>query len=87
MILTTSSGEFPIPIEVAERLPTAPSVPDPAARDYEQALADFETWLEQSPQHAIDLERLRRWHLVQDEMAATAAREGRPFTVTADGLE
>ena len=52
----------------------------------------FVTWsglgtIGDSDEHAIDYERVRRWHLVQDELAAAAKAEQRPFVVTADGLE
>ena len=87
MILTTSSGDFPIPPEVASRLPQVPPVPDPAAPKYKQAKRDFTDWLDAAPQHTIDFERLRRWHLVQDELAAAAVAEGRAFVVTEDGLD
>lgn len=87
MILTTSSGDFPVPPEVASLLPQVPPVPDPAAPNYKQARREFTDWLEAAPQHTIDFERLRRWHLVQDELAAAARAEGRPFVVTGDGLD
>lgn len=87
MILTTRSGDFPIPAEVASRLPDIPPIPDPAAPNYEDARRDFSHWLDASPDHVIDYERLRRWHLVQDDLAAAAVAEGRPYVVTEDGLE
>ena len=49
--------------------------------------ADFRHWLDASPEHAISYERLRRWHLVQEELAAQAKAADRPFVVTDDGLE
>lgn len=87
MILATSSGDYPIPPDVAVRLPTVPPLPDASARDHRRQLADFERWMDASPDHTIDFERLRRWHLVQDELAAAARAQGRPFVVTDDGLE
>ena len=87
MILSTSSGDFPIPPEVATRLPQVPPVPDPKAPQYSQAKRDFSDWLDAAPQHSIDFERLRRWHLVQNDLAAAAQAEGRSFVVTEDGLD
>lgn len=87
MILTTSSGDFPIPADVASRLPKVPSVPDPTAPRYREAKKAFTDWLDQSPQHTIDFERLRRWHLVQNQLAAAARAQGRVFVVTEDGLD
>ena len=87
MILSTSSGDFPIPPEVARLLPDVPALPDPRASDARIRTEDFERWLDASPEHTINFERLRRWHLVQDELAAAAARSGRPYVVTDDGLE
>ena len=87
MILSTSSGDFPIPPEVASRLPQVPPVPDPTAPQYKKAKRAFTDWLDAAPQHTIDFERLRRWHLVQDELAAAAKAEGRAFVVTEDGLD
>ncbi len=87
MILTTSSGDFPIPPEVASRLPQVPSIPDPTAPQYREAKRAFSDWLDAAPQHTIDFERLRRWHLVQDQLAAAALAEGRSFVVTEDGLD
>jgi len=87
MILQTRSGEFPIPIEVAERLPTVPPLPEVSAPADDERVREFQRWLDSSPKHVIDYERLRRWHLVQDELAASAKAEGRPFVVTEDGLE
>ena len=87
MILTTSSGDFPIPPEVASRLPQVPSVPDPTEPKYREAKRAFTEWLDEAPQHSIDFERLRRWHLVQNELAAAAQAEGRAFVVTEDGLD
>ncbi|KAK0358815.1 hypothetical protein LTR94_033847, partial [Friedmanniomyces endolithicus] len=75
MILSTSSGDFPIPPSVARRLPNVPALPDPAASDAKVQMNDFRHWLDASPEHAIDYERLRRWHLVQDELAAKAKAE------------
>jgi len=87
MILSTSSGDFPIPAEVARRLPNVPALPDPAATDARLQIEDFRHWLDASPEHAIDYERLRRWHLVQEELAAQAKAENRAFVVSDDGLE
>ncbi len=87
MILTTSSGDFPIPAEVASRLPRVPPVPDPTSPQYRKARQAFADWLDAAPEHAIDFERLRRWHLVQDQLAAAALAEGRSFVVTEDGLD
>lgn len=87
MILTTRSGEYPIPPAVAQRLPTIPSMPDPQATDHRMQMSDFEQWLDASPEHTIRFERLRRWHLVQEDLAAAAKKAGRPFVVTEDGLE
>lgn len=87
MILSTSSGDFPIPPGVASRLPQIPPVPDPTAPQYSKAKRAFSEWLDAAPEHAIDFERLRRWHLVQNDLAAAAAAEGRTFVVTEDGLD
>lgn len=87
MILSTRSGDFPIPPEVASRLPQVPPVPDPIAPRYREQRRAFTEWLDASPQHAIDFERLRRWHLVQDDLAAAARAEGRDYVVTDDGLD
>jgi hypothetical protein len=87
MILSTTSGDFPIPAEVASRLPQVPPVPDPAEPQYARRKREFTEWLDASPDHAIGFERLRRWHLVQDELARQAAAEKRPFVVTDDGLD
>lgn len=87
MILSTSSGDFPIPAEVASRLPQVPSVPDPAAPRYEEARRAFTEWLDAAPEHTIDFERLRRWHLVQNDLAAAAVAAGRNYVVTEDGLD
>ena len=87
MILSTSSGDFPIPSDVATRLPKVPPIPDPAGPRYRQAKREFADWLDAAPEHAIDFERLRRWHLVQNDLAAAALAEGRAFVVTEDGLD
>lgn len=87
MILTTSHGDFPIPPAVAQRLPSLPPIPVRGAPDYSRMVEDFERWLEASPQHTVDYERLRRWHLVQEDLAAAAKATGDPFVVTADGLD
>ena len=87
MILSTASGDYPIPAEVARLLPNVPALPDPTAPDARLQMEDFRHWLDASPEHAIDYERLRRWHLVQEELAAQAKTENRPFVVSDDGLE
>ena len=87
MILSTSSGDFPIPADVARRLPNGPALPDTAASDARLQIEDFRHWLDASPDHVIDYERLRRWHLVQDELAAQAKAANRAFVVSDDGLE
>ena len=87
MILTTSAGDFPIPPEVAQKLPTIPPLPEEGVADYRQQVRDFEHWLGSEPAHTIDFERLRRWHMVQEERAVAAEAEGRPFVVTDDGLD
>jgi hypothetical protein len=87
MILSTSSGDFPIPPDVASRLPKVPALPDPTAPKYQENKRAFTEWLDSAPQHTIDFERLRRWHLVQNELAAAARAEGRTFVVTEDGLD
>ena len=87
MILSTSSGDFPIPPNVATRLPRVPPVPDPTAPQYRKARRAFTDWLDAQPSHTIDFERLRRWHIVQNQLAAAARAEGRTFVVTEDGLD
>lgn len=87
MILETASGSFPIPPEVASRLPQVPPVPDPSAPFYRRERKAFTEWLDASPENAIGFERLRRWHIVQEELAAAARAEGREFVVTEDGLD
>ena len=87
MMLSTTSGSFPIPAQVASQLPNVPPIPSPDAPDYAAQARSFNQWLEESPTHTIDFERLRRWHLVQDELAAQAAANGQDFVVTSDGLE
>jgi hypothetical protein len=87
MMLSTTSGAFPIPAHVASQLPKVPPVPSPDEPDYPVLARRFTEWLEASPTHTIDFERLRRWHLVQEELAAKAAASGRDFVVTADGLD
>lgn len=87
MILSTTSGDFPIPPDVASRLPQVPPVPDPNAPQFRQKRREFTEWLDASPENTIDFERLRRWHLVQDELAAAAKAEGRDYVVTEDGLD
>lgn len=87
MILSTASGDFPIPPDVAQKLPTVPPLPEQGALDYRQQVRDFEHWLDAEPEHTINFERLRRWHTVQEERAASAHACGRPFVVTDDGLE
>ncbi|WP_299176394.1 hypothetical protein [uncultured Brevundimonas sp.] len=87
MILSTSSGDFLIPAEVARLLPNIPALPDLAGPNARLQIEDFRHWLDASPEHSINYERLRRWHLVQNELAAQAKEANRPFTVTDDGLE
>ena len=87
MILSTASGDYPFPAEVARQLPIVPALRDPTAPDARLQMEDFRHWLDASPEHAIDYERLRRWHLVQEELAAQAKTENRPFVVSDDGLE
>ena len=87
MILTTASGDYAIPAAVAALLPQTPPIPDPAAPGFKRARDDFEHWLAASVENAVAFERLRRWHLVQEELAAAAKADGRPFLVTDDGLE
>jgi len=87
MILSTASGDFAIPAAVAELLPQTPPIPDPASPEYNRLRDDLEHWLGMSVDNAVAFERLRRWHLVQDELAAAAKADGRPFVVTDDGLE
>jgi len=87
MILSTASGDFPIPADVARQLPNIPSLPDTNASDARLQIENFRRWLDASPEHAIDYERLQRWHLVQEELAALAKAENRPFVVSDDGLQ
>ena len=87
MMLTTKSGTFPIPPEVAGRLPAVPPIPSPEDSDYKQRSREFREWLDASSKHMIDFERLRRWHLVQEELAAEAASKGLTYVVTDDGLD
>jgi hypothetical protein len=87
MILSTSSGDFPIPPHAASRLPQVPALPDPAEPNYNRRAREFTEWLESSPEHTVGFERLRRWHLVQDELARQAKTAGQPFIVTDDGLD
>lgn len=87
MMLSTTSGTFPIPAEVASRLPQVPPLPNADAPDFKAATKAFNDWLDASPNHTIDFERLRRWHLVQEEQAAKAQASGIAFVVTADGLD
>ena len=58
-----------------------PALPDTAASDARLQIEDFRHWLDASPDHVIDYERLRRWHLVQAKAA------NRAFVVSDDGLE
>lgn len=87
MMLNTSIGAFPVPPEVAVRLPKVPSLPDPRAPDAKRQTDEFRDWLETAPHHLVDYERLRRWQMVQDELAVKARAEGREFIVSEDGLE
>jgi ferric-dicitrate binding protein FerR (iron transport regulator) len=72
---------------VSPVLPQVPSVPDPTEPQYQKKRREFTEWLDASPDHAIGFERLRRWHLVQDELARAAHVAGRTFEVTHDGLD
>lgn len=85
MILKTASGDFPIPPEVARRLPSVPDIPSAGAGAREQR--SFRDWLEASSENLIAYERLRRWHLVQEDLAAQARRAGKAHIVTDDGLD
>lgn len=85
MILKTASGDFPIPPEVARCLPSAPDLPGQHADERERRA--FRDWLEASSENLIAYERLRRWRLVQEDLAAAAKRAGRIHQVTDDGLE
>ena len=87
MMLSTSIGEFPVPPAVAVRLPKVPTLPDPNAPDARRQTEEFRVWLSSSPDHLVSYERLRRWQVVQDELARTARNEGRPFVVSDDGLD
>lgn len=87
MILKTASGDYPIPAHVAEHLPQVVPLPDESDPDHATLRKAFDHWIEASPQHGIDLERWHRWHLVQEESAAIAVAEGRPYVVTTDGLD
>ena len=87
MMLSTSIGAFPVPAHVAVRLPQVPNLPDPRAPDVGRQTEEFRDWLESSPEHMVSYERLRRWQVVQDELARLARKEGRPFTVSDDGLD
>jgi len=87
MMLSTSIGAFPVPADVAVRLPKVPNLPDPRAPDIRRQTEEFRDWLESSPEHMVSYERLRRWQVVQDELARLAKKEGRPFTVSDDGLD
>ena len=86
MILSTASGAFAIPAHVAEQLPRVPPIPDPAEPDFQRLRDEFEHWLAASADNAVAFERLRRWHLVQEELAAEAKAGGHAFIVTDDGL-
>jgi len=87
MILSTPSGDYPIPAEVAARLPATPPMPAMDAGERDPMVVAFREWMDASPDNAIAFERLRRWHRVQEELAAQAKREGRPFVVSDDGLD
>ncbi len=85
MMLKTASGDFPIPPDVARRLPSLPDVPGPDAGARERRA--FQDWIDASSENLIAYERLRRWHLVQEDLAAQARKEGKTYTVNADGLD
>lgn len=87
MVLNTPSGAFPIPDSVARALPATPPLPVEAEPDFKAQLKTFEAWLDASPDHVIEFERLKRWHVIQEELAAAAKAQGLPFVVTSDGLE
>lgn len=87
MILSTPFGDYPVPAEVAARLPSTPPMPAPDASENDPALRAFREWMEASPENAIAVERLRRWHLVQADLAARARARNQPFVVSDDGLE
>ena len=87
MMLSTSIGAFPVPADVAVRLPQVPNLPDPRAPDVGRQTEEFRGWLKASPEHMVSYERLRRWQVVQDELARLARKEGRAFVVSDDGLD
>ncbi|QTC91190.1 hypothetical protein [Brevundimonas goettingensis] len=87
MMLSTSSGDFLVPETVEAEVPSVPPIPHPDEPEYEARRIAFGEWLDAEPQHLIDYERLRRWQIEQNDLAAAAARDGRSFTVTRDGLE
>lgn len=87
MMLSTTSGSFPIPAHVASLLPQVPPVPSPDAPDYAAQARRFTEWLDESPTHTIAFERLRRWHLVQEDLARQAVASGQAYVVSSDGLE
>jgi len=49
MILSTASGDFPIPADVARQLPNVPALPDTTAADARLQIEDFRHWLDASP--------------------------------------
>lgn len=87
MILSTPYGDYPIPAEVAARLPATPPMPAMDAGDHDPMVVAFREWMDASAENVIAFERLRRWHTVQNELAAEAKHDGRPFVVTDDGLD
>lgn len=86
-MLNTPSGDYPIPAGVAARLPSMPPMPAPDAGERDPAVVVFRDWMDAAPENVIAFERLRRWHRVQEDLAAEAKAQGRPFVVTADGLD
>lgn len=87
MMLSTPFGDYPIPASVAARLPSTPTMPTPDAGERDPDVIAFRDWMEASPENAIAFERLRRWHRVQEDLAAEAKAQNRPFVVTEDGLD
>ena len=48
MMLSTCIGAFPVPPDVAVRLPKVPNLPDPRAPDAGRQTEEFRGWLESS---------------------------------------
>lgn len=87
MMFRTEWGEFPVPDAVDAALPSVPDQPRPDDPNFKAQAEQFVKWLEASPHHAIDYERLKRWRLVQTDSVKAALAAGRPVVITADGLE